>query len=156
MSPNPSLSRERNGHYHLTEAGGVIWDCTGRTELIMDLKYPYFKIYLGNSQGFPDSSVGKESACNLGDLGSVPGLGRSPGKGKVYPLQYSGLANSSRTQLSDFHFHLGNSLEILWLGLCTCTAVAQVQFLVRGLNSQATPSSQKKRELFKWISRVST
>ena len=42
----------------------------------MDLKYPYLKIYLGNSQGFPDSSVGKESACNLGDLGSIPGLGR--------------------------------------------------------------------------------
>ena len=40
------------------------------------------------------SSVGKESACNAGDLGSIPGLGRSPGKGNVYPLQYSGLENS--------------------------------------------------------------
>ena len=48
----------------------------------MDLKYPYLKIYLGNSQGFPDSSVGKESACNLGDLGSIPGLGRPLEKGK--------------------------------------------------------------------------
>ena len=63
---------------------------------------------------FPDSSVGKESACNAGDLGSVPGLGRSPGEGKGYPLQYSGLENSmdsivhgvakSRTQLRHFHF----------------------------------------------------
>ena len=44
--------------------------------------------------GFPDSSAGKESACNAGDLGSIPGLGRSPGEGKVYPLQYSGLENS--------------------------------------------------------------
>ena len=44
--------------------------------------------------GFPDSSVGKESACNAGDLGSIPGLGRSPGEGKDYPLQYSGLENS--------------------------------------------------------------
>ena len=43
---------------------------------------------------FPDSSVGKESACNAGDLGSVPGLGRSPRKGKGYPLQYSDLENS--------------------------------------------------------------
>ena len=43
---------------------------------------------------FPDSSVGKESACNAGDLGSIPGLGRFPGEGKVYPLQYSGLENS--------------------------------------------------------------
>ena len=39
--------------------------------------------------GFFHSSVGKESACNAGDLGSVPGLGRSPGEGKGYPLHYS-------------------------------------------------------------------
>ena len=43
---------------------------------------------------FPVGSAGKESACNAGDLGSVLGLGRSPGKGKGYPLQYSGLENS--------------------------------------------------------------
>ena len=64
--------------------------------------------------GFPDSSVGKESACNVGNLGSIPGLGRSSGEGKGYPLQYSGLEDSvncidhgvakSRTRLSDFHF----------------------------------------------------
>ena len=45
-------------------------------------------------QGFPESSVGKESACNVGDLGLIPGLGRSPGEGKGYPLQYSGLEYS--------------------------------------------------------------
>ena len=60
--------------------------------------------------GFPYSSAGKESACNAGDLGSIPGLGGSAGEGKDYPLQYSGLENSmgytvyavakSRTQLS--------------------------------------------------------
>ena len=44
--------------------------------------------------GFPSSSDGKESACNEGDLGSVPGLGRSPREVKDYPLQYSGLENS--------------------------------------------------------------
>ena len=44
--------------------------------------------------GFPGGSDGKESACNAGDLGSVPRLGRSPGEGKVYALQYSGLENS--------------------------------------------------------------
>jgi len=38
-------------------------------------------------------SAGKESACNVGDLGSTPGLGRSPGEGNSYPLQYSGLEN---------------------------------------------------------------
>ena len=41
------------------------------------------------TQGFPDSSVGKESACNAGDPGSIPGLGRSPGEGIGYSLQYS-------------------------------------------------------------------
>ena len=59
-------------------------------------------------------SAGEESTCNAGDLGSIPGLGRSPGEGKGYPLQYSGLENpmdcigpgvtKSRTRLSDFKF----------------------------------------------------
>ena len=43
---------------------------------------------------FPGGSAGKESTCNAGDLGSMPELGRSPGEGKSYPLQYSGLENS--------------------------------------------------------------
>ena len=61
-----------------------------------------------------DGSAVKESACIAGDLGSIPGLGRSPGDRKGYPLQYSGLENSmdwivqgvtkSRTWLSDYHF----------------------------------------------------
>ena len=42
----------------------------------------------------PDSSVGKESTSNAGDPGLIPGLGRSPGEGKGYPLQYSGLENA--------------------------------------------------------------
>ena len=66
--------------------------------------------------GFPCGSAGKESACNVGDLGLIPGLGRSPGEGKGYPLLYSGLENSmgcifhgvtkSQTGLSNFHFHI--------------------------------------------------
>ena len=44
--------------------------------------------------GFPDRSVGKESTCNVGDTGLIPGLGRSPGEGKGCPFQYSGLENS--------------------------------------------------------------
>ena len=44
--------------------------------------------------GFSGSSAGKESACNEGDLGSIPELGRYPGEGNGYPLQYSGLENS--------------------------------------------------------------
>ena len=68
------------------------------------------KLYMG----FPGSSASKESTCNAGDLGSIPGFGRSPGEGKCYPHQYSGLENfmdyivhgvaKSRTQLSNFHF----------------------------------------------------
>ena len=64
-------------------------------------------------------SAGKESACNVGDLGSIPGLGRSPGEGNGYPVQYSGLEDSidcivhgvakSWTQLSDFHFQWGKT-----------------------------------------------
>ena len=67
-----------------------------------------------NILGLPCGSAGKESACNAGDLSLILGLGRSPGEGNSYPLQYSGLENSmdsivhsiakSRTQLSDFHF----------------------------------------------------
>ena len=66
-------------------------------------------------KGFPDGSAGKESACNAGDLCSIPGSVRSPGEGKGYPLQYSCLENSmgcivhgiarSQTCLSDFHSH---------------------------------------------------
>ena len=58
----------------------------------------------------------KESTCNVGDLGSIPGLEKSPGERKGYPLQYSGLENSmdciahgvpkSQTQQSDFHFDI--------------------------------------------------
>ena len=47
-----------------------------------------------NILGFPCSSSGKESACNVGDLGLIPGLERSPGEGKGYTLQYSGLEYS--------------------------------------------------------------
>ena len=67
-------------------------------------------------------SDGKEYACNAGDLGSIPGLGRSPREEKAYPLQYSRLENSmdcivhgvtkSQTQLSDFHFSLSQIQEV--------------------------------------------
>ena len=59
--------------------------------------------------GFPGGSVGKESACNPGGLGSIPGLGRPPGEGKGYPLQYSGLEpwdckESDTTEQLSLHF----------------------------------------------------
>ena len=71
------------------------------------------------SLGFPGGSAGEESACSAGDLGSIPGLGRSPGEGKGYPLQSSGLENpmdcrahgvaKTRTGLSDFYLHFRRS-----------------------------------------------
>ena len=64
---------------------------------------------------FPASSDSKASVYNAGDLGSIPGLGRSPGERKGYPVQYFGLESpgdspghhvaKSQTQLNDFHFH---------------------------------------------------
>ena len=71
--------------------------------------------------GFSCGSAGEEFTCNVGDLGSIPGLGRPPGEEKGHPLQYSGLENSrdcvvhgvakSRTRLSDFRFHLVELLQ---------------------------------------------
>ena len=60
------------------------------------LKKLYFHLISAFRQlVFPGGSAGKESAYNEGDLGSVPGLGRSPGEGRSYPLQYSALENST-------------------------------------------------------------
>ena len=79
---------------------------------------------------FSGGSDGKESTCNKGDLGSVPGLGRSPGGWNSYPLQYSGLENSmdslvhgvakSQTWLSDFHLtSLDFTISVLWFHIST-------------------------------------
>ena len=75
-------------------------------------------------EGFPGASADKESSCNAGDLGSIPGLGRSPGEGKSYPLRYCGLENSidcivhgvtkSPTRLSDLHFHTFTFMGSYW------------------------------------------
>ena len=101
--------------------------------LYKDLKKKHSKESEGSSFNashllFPGGSDGKESACNAGDLGLIPGLGRSPGEGNGYPLQYSGLENfmdrgawqatvhgvaKSRTWLSDF-----TSLHFLSLTDC--------------------------------------
>ena len=88
---------------------------------------------------FPCGSAGKESACNAADLGSIPGLGRSPGERKGYPLQCSGLENSmdcivhgvakSRIPLSDFH-----SLKGLLGGLNELNCFEQGLAKERGLS----------------------
>ena len=91
-----------------------------------------YKTHYLYNEGFPHSSVSKSSACNAGDLDSIPGSGRSPGEGNGNPLQYSCLENpmdrgawwaavygvpKSRTQLSEFTFTftLRNEMEFtLW------------------------------------------
>ena len=92
------------GDWHLSAWTGGIH----RTDVVSQIPTPGFL-------GFPCGSAGKESACSVGDLGSIPGLGRSPGGGKGCPLQHPGLENStdcidrgvakSRTRLSNSHFH---------------------------------------------------
>ena len=88
----------------------------------------HFQMHSSLSLGFPCGSDGKESACNEGHLGSIPGLGTSPGEGNGNPLQYSCLENptdggtwwatvhgvaKSWTQLSDFHFTLLNIIHTI-------------------------------------------
>ena len=80
----------------------------------------------GLSAGFPGGSAGEEPTCNVGDLGSIPGLGRFFREGNCYPLQDSSLENSmaciahgvakSRTGLSDFHFHLLPTKQLCDIG----------------------------------------
>ena len=74
---------------------------TQLVRICLQCRRPQFDSWVGKSPwrrdslpvflDFPGGSDGKESTCNVGDLGSIPGLGRSTGEGKGYPLQYSGL-----------------------------------------------------------------
>ena len=96
-----------------------------------------------NQVGFPCGSAGKESASDAGDLGLIPGLGRFPGEGKGYPLQYSGLENSmncivhgvtkSGTRLSDFHivfvqkYSLKVVFESFWYQLSSVQSLSRVR-----------------------------
>ena len=87
-------------------AGDPLFD-----SLVRKIPWRRDRLPTGVFLGFPGGSAGKETTCNAGDLGSIAGLGRTPGEGKGYSLQYSGLENSmdciahgvtkSRTRLSD-------------------------------------------------------
>ena len=89
---------------------------------------PCWLLILNTVVCLPGGSNGKESTCYVGDLGLIPGLGRSPGEGKGYPVQYSDLENStnggawwatvhrvtkSQTQLRDRHTHTDISTDSL-------------------------------------------
>ena len=97
--------------------------CEGKSSVSCcpwDLRCPIEKkLHFHKRYGFPGGSEVKASACNVGDLGSIPGLGRSPGEGNGNPLQYPCLENlmdrgawwaavygviESRARLSNYHF----------------------------------------------------
>ena len=107
-------------------------------------KWPFYGLWRF-TKGFPCGSAGKESACNVGDLGSIPGFGRSPEKGNGNPLQYSCLENpmdrgawqaiihavaKSRTRLSDF-----TSLKVTQL-ICGRARAKARDYLLPGLNGK--------------------
>ena len=119
--------------------------------------------------GFPRGSAGKESACNMGDVGLIPGLGRCPGEGNSYPLQYSGLKNSTDctvhgvtkggTRLSDFDLTL-HALRRRSIGgahLFTITALERRGDRTRGSAglSALTSYSLKLKTFFKQAGRMS-
>ena len=82
--------------------------------------------------GFPGGSAGTESACNVGDLGLIPGLRRYPGEGKGYPLQCSGLENSMDCIVHEVsrvrHDSLCRSSEFIYLYLIICETDCQSRF----------------------------
>ena len=103
----------------------TVWPCRLYSQMSIRGMVP-------SHMGFPSSLAGKESTCNAGHPSSTPGLGRSPGEGNGYPLQFSVLENSmdcvvhrvtkSGTRLSDFHFP--SHMETRWYHLaCTQTSL---------------------------------
>ena len=115
----PSMGLHRVGHDWSDLAAVAAADSHPRLPLgsMSEALYLHFENYSSypvHEWGFPGGSTGKESTCKVGDLGSIPRLGRSPGEENGYPLQYSGLENSmdcivhgvtkSRTWLNNFHF----------------------------------------------------
>ena len=98
---------------------------------------------------FPCGSAGKESACIVGDLGSIPGLERSPGEGKGYPLQYSDLENSmdsivhqvkkSWTWLRNFHFTcLGKTELTPWPTMRSMAVNSTALWIISKLKEEAS------------------
>ena len=107
---------------------------------------------------FPYGSAGKESACNEEDLGSIPGLGRSPGEGKGYPPQYSGLENSmdcivhgvtkGRTRQRDFHFGmLGGYIQKIAQNLAKKLGQKVVGLRIRSLQLNQLKQIRSFREI---------
>ena len=104
--------------------------------------------------GFPDSSVGKESTCSAGDPGLIPRLGRSPGEGNGYPLQYSGLETSMDcivhgvTELdgTEWHFHFH------WKDPTCCRATKPMCYNYGACTLRSLKKTHKKTE--KWATQI--
>ena len=111
---NPGLPLCRQTLYHLSHQGRRprFNSCVRKIRWRRDrLPTPVFL-------GFPRGSAGKESACNAGDLGSIPGLGKSPGKGEGYQLQYSGLENSMDCSLPSSSVHgIFQAIVLEWIAI---------------------------------------
>ena len=90
--------------------------------------HPFLQQVRVYSLGFPHGSAGKESTCYAGDLGSIPGLGRSPGEGKGYPLKHSSLENS----MDGIVHGIANDMTE-WLSLSRILILLFVCFIVLGL-----------------------
>ena len=109
----------------------------GNLNLVRMGRPTYFLVEAQDHLGFPGGSAGKESACNVGELGSIPGLGRSPGRRQrlptpvFWPREFHGHGvTKSWTQLSDFHFQrslrLSSFLFILFSILCSATVISTI------------------------------
>ena len=110
-------------------------------ERVLSLSDCLTLIVLG--RGFPGGSTGKESTCSVGDLGSIPGLRRSPGERKGYPLQYPGLENSMGSRVhgvaeSDTTERLLLSLPFMCFGVLSFLISAQIRILIATSVSKAS------------------
>ena len=96
------------------EGGCVLWICGDKPEgpsSYQDEEFLFLTPFFTNKMGFPDSSVAKESACNAGDPGSIPGSGRSSGEGIGYPLQYSWTSFVAQSVSQFSHSVVSDSLQ---------------------------------------------
>ena len=128
--------------------------------------YQYFKILteasvnsmqINNKLGFPCDSAGKESACNAGDLGLIPGLGRSPKEGKGYLLHYSGLENSMDCLVHGVS-KIGHGLATFTHTLKTTWEVTKLDFILDhkiNLNNQILQSLSLEQKGEKHVSPLS-
>ena len=132
MPSSRGSSRPRDQTQVSRTAGGFFTICATREAPLAEQCLSFW-VCLISFLGFPGGSAGKESTCSAGDLGLIPGLGRSPGEGNDYPLQYSGLENSmdcivygvskSRKRLSDLLFLIPFSMFSKLIRVVVCTSL---------------------------------